>query len=100
GSKHTMSYLTFQVDFRIWKTYCFVLAETREDPVNNDVEFYKPLHVPDNSFPSLQYLCLQGLFDETMARLFKVPVLFRHLIKTTIVFLDGPFFANVIECLD
>ncbi|KAG8690221.1 hypothetical protein FRC09_012069 [Ceratobasidium sp. 395] len=77
-----------------------LFCTSREDPVNNDVEFYKPLHVPDNSFPSLQYLCLQGLFDETMARLFKVPVLFRHLIKTTIVFLDGPFFANVIECLD
>ncbi|KAG8697029.1 hypothetical protein FRC09_008112 [Ceratobasidium sp. 395] len=46
------------------------------------------LSVPDNSFPSLKHLYLQGLHVSTISRVCKVPTLFRHLEKTIIRFDD------------
>ncbi|KAG8771423.1 hypothetical protein FRC12_003621 [Ceratobasidium sp. 428] len=64
----------------------------KNDPVNDDLpEFRVPLHVPDDSFPSLRNLYLQGLFEDTMNRLFKVPVLFRRSIIVKIIFAFQPF---------
>ncbi|KAG8782137.1 hypothetical protein FRC12_021199 [Ceratobasidium sp. 428] len=54
-----------------------------------------PLSVPDDSFTSLRHLYLYGLDESTMSRVCKVPPLFRHLVKTTIIFEDQCFDENL-----
>ncbi|KAG8704026.1 hypothetical protein FRC09_003823, partial [Ceratobasidium sp. 395] len=54
-----------------------------------------PLAVSDDSFPSLRYLYLYGLDESTMSRVCKVPPLFRHLVKTTIIFDSQNFDENM-----
>ncbi|KAG8680974.1 hypothetical protein FRC09_017845 [Ceratobasidium sp. 395] len=54
-----------------------------------------PLAVSNDSFASLRHLCLYGLHESTMSRVCKVPPLFRHLVKTTIIFEDQCFDENL-----